>query len=100
MRYITLRSGLAIALATMAVLALPAPAAAWWHHGPRWFGGFYVAPPVYVAPAPYPPYYAPSPVAAGGCYAGPYVCPLREPAYAGQSCACDTAQGRFWGYTR
>ena len=111
-----LRLALAVFLVALGALAVPGTAQAWWHRGPAWYGGGYVAPPVYVAPpgyvappvyvAPYSPYdAAPAPRYAGppaarGCYAGPYVCPLAGPAAAGQSCACDTAQGRIWGQTR
>jgi len=101
----TLMPRIALAAATLGALAAPHAASAWErHYHPRWYGGFYVAPPVEMAPSPYyyaPPYYAPpAPAASGGCYAGPYVCPLNAPAYAGQSCACDTDQGRVWGQAR
>jgi hypothetical protein len=121
MRIIGCRAVAVLALIGFGVLAAPGVAEAWWHHGPRWHGGFYyvappvyVPPPVYVAPPVYQPYYAPPaysqydapparyagpPPAAGDCSAGPYICPLGGPATVGQSCACDTPQGRIWGHT-
>jgi len=112
MRMSKLRTTAALSLIGLGMLAAPGTAQAWRHYGPHWYGGIYVAPPVYVAPPPvyvappvYAPYYPPpaqyaGPPAASVCSAGPYVCPLAAPANAGQSCACDTAQGRFWGTTR
>lgn len=113
MRIISRRAIAVLALIGIGVLLAPGAADAWWHHGPRWHGGFYyvappvyVPPPVYVAPPPvYQPYYEPparyagSPPAASNCSAGPYICPLGAPANVGQSCACDTPQGRIWGHT-
>lgn len=87
-----------------AAIAGTAPAQA---HG-RVRGGVYfgVVPPVYAGPYPYPyhsyappPYYA-APAASGGCYAGPYVCPLDAPAQLGAPCSCPTAQGPVWGRAR
>jgi len=66
-----------------------------------------VYPPAYwarpVAPYPYayaPPAYYPPPAASGGCYAGPYVCPLTGPAVAGAPCSCPTGRGPAWGQAR
>ncbi len=112
MRMTRLRTAVVLLLIGLGMLAVPGTAQAWWHHGPRWYGGVYIAPPVYVpppvyaAPPVYAPYYAPPaeyagpPPVAGSCSAGPYVCPLASPTNAGQSCACDTPQGRIWGHTR
>jgi uncharacterized membrane protein len=90
-----------IALAMAGTLFFPGSAQAWWRHGPHWGGGIYIGPPVYVPPPPvyYPPpaYYAPptyyGPAATGGCYAGPYVCPLQGATPAGAPCSCPTNEG-------
>lgn len=115
MRIIGLRGVALAALVGAGLLAAPGAAEAWWHHRPHWHGGFFIAPPVYVPPPVYvapPPVYVPPPVyappvyepryagpppIAQSCSAGPYYCPLGAPARAGQSCACDTPQGRIWG---
>ena len=99
MRMSKLRTTAALSLIGLGMLAAPGTAQAWRHYGPHWYGGIYVAPPVYAPYYPPPAQYA-GPPAASVCSAGPYVCPLAAPANAGQSCACDTAQGRFWGTTR
>jgi len=116
-------------LATAALLGSvvlgPAVAQAHWRGG-VWFGfgvpvypvPVYPAPlypvpvypaPVYPGPAyprpayPYayapPAYYAP-PMAQGGCYTGPYVCPLQGPTVVGAPCACSTGRGQVWGQAR
>jgi len=115
------RTGLLLAVATamMAMAAAPATAHGRWGGGGVFFGfappafvppafvpPVFVAPPVYVAPYPYyrpyaapPPYYA-APAASGGCYAGPYVCPLDGPPLAGAPCSCPANNGRVWGRAR
>jgi hypothetical protein len=91
-----------VALAALAVAALLAPgqALAWHpHYGPRVYFGppLYVPPPVYLGPPPI--YYAPRPYppAAQTCYAGAYICPLDQPAYAGGTCSCPATNGRAYG---
>jgi hypothetical protein len=65
-RYRRIGTVLAIAVASLGVIALPGRAQAWWHHGWCCRVGVGIAvPPVVVAPpvyAPPPVYYAPPPV--------------------------------------
>ncbi len=121
-------TGVIGAVALAAAALLPGAAQAYWRGG-VWFGfgvplypppvypaplypvpaypvpGYPVPayPPPYYGPRPYayaPPAYYPAPPAAGGCYAGPYVCPLQAPSAVGAPCACPTRGGTVWGQAR